>query len=485
MNKKTKKTIFISTSIFALCASLFAAFGSNFDLGNVMRARGSGASVENGTISFTRSTTTKSSSRYITSSTTEGGYPIKMIATNCDSSVSQANLYPAIIPTSTTSTVKFYENDGTTEFDFQYLKSFTIEKTQGASSMYRLYYSWDVTYADGTTKSYDEANIAGTSTSSGVVNIEAEGKSVENLTLSLRTSPYAAITVTGITLKYDCAPYVPKVLTGISITTPPDKTSYDTGDSFDSTGMVVTASYDDGSTANVTSSCSFTPSSNLTPENTSVAVFYGGFTVYQSISVSDVAVTGVSLDSSEETISVGETVTLLATVAPSNATNKNVSWSSDDTSVATVNNGVVTGVAQGTATITVTTEDGGFTSNCLVTVEAAVSSDTYFLADGNSNYTVVLNGDNTGYYRLDYNGYTPYNNQQHFTYSVSGTTITFTLDFKQGIDYWNSEGNYLRLFTSSGTYATSNSGTLSGSNLTIYRCNASVRTTTPKTLVKQ
>lgn len=84
-----------------------------------------------------------------------------------------------------------------------------------------------------------------------------------------------------------------------------------------------------------------------------------------------VAVTGVTLNKTSASISLGNTITLVATVTPTNATNKNVTWSSSDESVATVSDGVVTSKAVGTATITVTTEEGGFTASCTVTVTAA------------------------------------------------------------------------------------------------------------------
>lgn len=80
-------------------------------------------------------------------------------------------------------------------------------------------------------------------------------------------------------------------------------------------------------------------------------------------------VTGVSLDKTTHTLTEGDTQTLNATVSPSNATNKNVTWSSSDESVAKVDNsGKVTAVKAGTATITVKTEDGGKTASCVVTV---------------------------------------------------------------------------------------------------------------------
>lgn len=85
-----------------------------------------------------------------------------------------------------------------------------------------------------------------------------------------------------------------------------------------------------------------------------------------------VDVTGVSLDKSELTLAVKGTYTLKATVAPADADNKSVTWKSSDDKIATVDkDGKVTAVAIGKATITVTTEDGGKTATCVVTVDAA------------------------------------------------------------------------------------------------------------------
>lgn len=82
-----------------------------------------------------------------------------------------------------------------------------------------------------------------------------------------------------------------------------------------------------------------------------------------------VPVTGVILDKETATAEVGKTVTLTATISPSNATNKAVTWRSSDSSVATVSaNGVVTAIKEGTATITVTTSDGGKVDTCVMTV---------------------------------------------------------------------------------------------------------------------
>lgn len=83
----------------------------------------------------------------------------------------------------------------------------------------------------------------------------------------------------------------------------------------------------------------------------------------------EVAVTGITLDKEEYTGEEGGTFTLTATVAPEDATDKTVVWTSSDESVATVADGVVTLVAEGTAEISASC--GGFTAICKVTVESA------------------------------------------------------------------------------------------------------------------
>ncbi len=78
----------------------------------------------------------------------------------------------------------------------------------------------------------------------------------------------------------------------------------------------------------------------------------------------------ISIDRTEAFVVDGKTTTLSVTLGPSVAKNKNVIWASSNTSVATVEGGVVTGVAPGEALITATTEDGGYTVSCVVTVRA-------------------------------------------------------------------------------------------------------------------
>lgn len=85
-----------------------------------------------------------------------------------------------------------------------------------------------------------------------------------------------------------------------------------------------------------------------------------------------VIVTSVSVKPSSLSLKVGETAQLTATVTPVNADNDNVNWSSSDNSVATVADGLVTAVKEGSATITVTTVDGGKTATCAVTVSTDI-----------------------------------------------------------------------------------------------------------------
>ena len=93
-----------------------------------------------------------------------------------------------------------------------------------------------------------------------------------------------------------------------------------------------------------------------------------------------VHITGVTLDKSALTVEKGETATLTATIEPADAEDDSVTWTSDNESVATVDaNGLVIAVGGGRATITVTTNDGGFTATCTVTVLYAFGTPDFIL----------------------------------------------------------------------------------------------------------
>ncbi len=123
--------------------------------------------------------------------------------------------------------------------------------------------------------------------------------------------------------------------------------------------------------------------------------------------LSGVSVTGVALDKESLTLTAGETGTLTATVLPADADNKAVAWTSSDETVAKVSGGTVTALTPGTATVTATTADGGYTDTCVVTVNApapvvpvvTLSTDAPSIdVQGSSfTYTVSLAGTYDGY----------------------------------------------------------------------------------------
>lgn len=100
----------------------------------------------------------------------------------------------------------------------------------------------------------------------------------------------------------------------------------------------------------------------------------GGFTATCNVTIVPVEVTGVKLNKNEFPLSIGASETLIANVTPSDATNKKVSWSSDNKNVAEVDeNGnvtVTTTEKEKSCKITVTTEDGSFSDHCIIFVDA-------------------------------------------------------------------------------------------------------------------
>lgn len=120
---------------------------------------------------------------------------------------------------------------------------------------------------------------------------------------------------------------------------------------------------------------------------TAIALFGSAFTACKSDDDGDddVSVMGVSLDKTSAELEVGGTLTLTKTIEPANATNQNVTWTSDNENVATVENGTVKAVAVGTAVITVKTEDGEKTATCTVTVKEKTSGSEGGGSEGGSS----------------------------------------------------------------------------------------------------
>ena len=111
----------------------------------------------------------------------------------------------------------------------------------------------------------------------------------------------------------------------------------------------------------------------VTPNNT---YYDEGIYTMKGTKTADVSVKSVTLDKTSLSIEVGKDYTLTATINPEDATNKSLKWKSDNEKVATVSNGKVTGISEGTATITVTTDDGDYTATCKVTVTKTTGDTT-------------------------------------------------------------------------------------------------------------
>lgn len=97
-----------------------------------------------------------------------------------------------------------------------------------------------------------------------------------------------------------------------------------------------------------------------------------------------VSVTSVTLNATSLSMTEGESVALKAEVSPYNADNQNLTWTSSNTDMVTVSDGVVTAVAEGYATVTVKTEDGGKTASCAVSVKPKVITVKYVNLDINA-----------------------------------------------------------------------------------------------------
>jgi len=112
----------------------------------------------------------------------------------------------------------------------------------------------------------------------------------------------------------------------------------------------------------------------------------GGFEKRCIITVTDgteTNVTGISLHTTTASLSIGNTLQLIELVFPSDATNKEVTWKSDNPNVASVNvTGLVTALSEGTATITVKTVEGGFEDKCVVVVKTPPIDDEFVIING-------------------------------------------------------------------------------------------------------
>ena len=154
-----------------------------------------------------------------------------------------------------------------------------------------------------------------------------------------------------------------------------------------------------------------------------------------------VAVTGISLNKKSASLTPGESITLTASVAPSNASNKKYTWSSSNTKVASVaSDGKVTGISSGTATITAKTADGSKTASATITVKYPSSGLAYVNGAWRYCYQGKLNTSYSGLAKAP-NGKLYYVKKGMLDKSFSGLT------YYENAWYYVTNGEYNRSYT--------------------------------------
>ncbi len=144
-------------------------------------------------------------------------------------------------------------------------------------------------------------------------------------------------------------------------------------------------------------------------------------TVMVKFKPASVPVTGVIISDSELNLDIGDSKTLIATVVPSDATDRSVTWSSSNDTIVSVADGAIKAVGSGTATITVTTTDGGFTATCVV----SVNPETYVIEPSTSGQVTKAAIDQA---IASVNAYKEQGLKQDVIISVTGNTVTMPAD---------------------------------------------------------
>ena len=194
-------------------------------------------------------------------------------------------------------------------------------------------------------------------------------------------------------------------------------------------------------------------------------VYVYGAEIEVTYSTETVHPTSVSVSPTTASIEVDSTVQLTEIVLPANATDKSVTWSSSNTSVATVNSsGLVTGVSAGNATITVTTVDGSKTATCAITVTPVVLTDyvqtnslevgkSYLIVNGNTGSVYMLSNESGGSRQLKGIQTTISNGKISISSSVAAKCLFNCIQYTTGNSITTtleSDGKYLYTDNSTG-----------------------------------
>lgn len=255
-------------------------------------------------------------------------------------------------------------------------------------------------------------NVTWTSADSNVAEVDNAGmvtaKSAGNTTITVKTQDGGFEAVCEITVNGK----IPEEVAVTGITLDPAKLSMKTGNveklkaevlPADAANKNIKWTSENEKTAEVDSEGNVTAKAPGTTVITAETED-GGFKAECTVTVEEnapeiVKVTGVSLTPAELTLNAGESGKLTASVAPENAANKNVTWVSEDSSIAEVDaDGNVTAKAAGVTTVTVKTEDGNYTAGCKITVKAKNAgnnnnNNSNNNGNNNSNNNNTVNGD--------------------------------------------------------------------------------------------
>ncbi len=248
---------------------------------------------------------------------------------------------------------------------------------------------------------------------------------------------------------------------------------YDPNYKIEESNSNITSNITSNTTSNIESNISSNITSNIESNITSNIISNVTSNVVKSNSNKTsntqpkVSVNGVKLSSTKLTMTVGDTKSISATVTPSNATNKGVTWTSSNTSVATVSsNGKITAKKAGTAKITVKTKDGSKTASCTVEVKhVKVTGNVISYADiyegTSSQLKVTLIPNSAMYQKITYqssNTNVVSINQSGLMYGKSVGTATITIKTESGyqtsanVKVLENPKNYNIVLAYNGTY---------------------------------
>ena len=267
MTAKNKKILFLLTSLTMLCTAvgLIAHIGLSSEK-NLFNAR---AAATTGQITFSGSTVNGTTTT--SSSTTSNGGKIKCIVTNNDSSVTSS--YVAALKTGTV--IRFYEDDGVTEYTFEDVDQFSITKSNSTTKYAFTHYyvdangdsgsfAWSMSASQTRTPKYETSNIT-----------------ASQFWIECTTTDSSVVYITSLVISYKCTT---KYQTGIEVTSMPSKVSYAVGETFNPAGMIISAVYDNGMKV-ATTSYSYSPNGPLTADVEYITISSGSFSATQAITV--------------------------------------------------------------------------------------------------------------------------------------------------------------------------------------------------------